>query len=204
MIVSVHIPKSGGSSFRQNLIQEYGDQLWVDYSRQWSRTDAPLANIPTGIKCLHGHFEADAFESCFTNHIHITWIRHPVSRIVSLYNHILLKPDMENTYIREIHVNKPNLVEFAEIDWVRNHMLQYIGTKLPEDFAFIGILEEYEESIKRCANILSWRHVPVPIWSNRNTDSSKTLLTKEESKKILQLNREDMDWYQAAKSLHST
>jgi hypothetical protein len=69
MLISLHMPKTGGLSFRATLEECYGDRFAHDY------VDYPLAHPPeerhcmalesspaldsqklAGIECIHGHF----------------------------------------------------------------------------------------------------------------------------------------------------
>lgn len=199
MIISIHIPKAGGSSLRQVLHGVYGAHLWADYSRQWSPSDAHLAEIPESARCLHGHFEADAFKVRFPNARLITWMRNPVDRIVSLYRHILHRPDLENSYIREIHQRQPGLVEFSQIPWVRNHAFNYLKGFSPEDFTFIGFLEDFASSLRSCARKLGWPDIPEPTWENKAGDCTPPP-PADQLQFLRENNREEMQWYEQARS----
>ena len=199
MIVSIHIPKAGGSSLRHALCSVYGTHLWADYTRQWSPSDAHLAEIPKSARCLHGHFEADAFKTRFPDAKLITWIRNPVDRIVSLYRHILHRPDLENSYIREIHQHQPDLVEFSQIPWVSNHAFNYLKDFSPEDFTFVGFLEDFACSLRSCAHRLDWPNIPEPVWSNKAEDSTPPP-TREQLQCLREHNCKEIQWYEHARS----
>ena len=84
------------------------------------------------MECLHGHFEFDAFEeSVSTGNAKITWLRDPVERTISLFNHIMHRPDVKNDLIMKIYEQKPSLLEFSRIAWVKNHALIYLGEAKP-------------------------------------------------------------------------
>ena len=77
------------------------------------------AKIPDNMECFR-HFEFDAFEERFPLATKITWLRDPVERTISLYNHIMHRPDVKNDLIMKIYEQKP-LLEFSRIAWVKNH-----------------------------------------------------------------------------------
>ena len=199
MIVSVHIPKAGGSSFCKILHQVYGAKLWANYSRQWTLNEADSAEIPEKTCCLHGHFEADAFSNRFPDAQLITWLRHPVSRTISLYRHILNRPDLDNTYIREVYERQPDLLEFSQIPWVRNNAFNYLKCLTPEDFIFIGFVEDYAVSLRQCAKTLAWSCPISPVWENKDPSPSPLNLTEDQRNFILEQNCEEVKWYNQAR-----
>ena len=80
MVVSVHIPKCAGTSFRRVLNELCAARTWCNYGANFSKDDAWAGLIPAGTEVIHGHFIADAFEGLFPRRRLITWVRHPVER----------------------------------------------------------------------------------------------------------------------------
>ena len=201
MILSIHIPKTGGSSFGEILKGVYGDKLWVNYDSQWNSKTSIHASIPKEAECLHGHIEFNAFDNVYPESSKITWLRDPVERTISLYNHILNRPDRENELIMEIYQNRPSLVEFSMIPWVSNQAMNYLRCAQPNDFKFIGFLEHFEESLGLCAEILNWERVPRPVWINREKQKKTLTLSEEDTKSIRENNSEEYEWRKEAKKL---
>jgi hypothetical protein len=149
MLLSVHIPKTGGVSFRNMLKEFYGPGFVLSY---WDITDAwgrVLPEIPKSATCVHGHFVAHELAERFPSANLITWVRNPVERVVSSYYHRLRDPDPRNYVSRMIHEQGLGLLEFAELPEARNEMAVFMGRKQPADFAFIGITEYYEDAMER-------------------------------------------------------
>ena len=198
MIISLHIPKTGGSSFGDILRSVYKDKLWVNYDRQWSKSAVTNTKLPNNMECFHGHFEFDAFEEMFPTAIKITWIRDPVERTISLYNHIMHRPDKKNDMIMKIYEQKPSLLEFSRIPWVKNHSLVYLGDAKPSDFAFIGFVDSYSDSLKTCAKLLGWSFVPSTVWLNKSKKITNRV-PEDVKRSIRLINQDEFDWIKEAR-----
>ncbi|MDB6167284.1 MAG: hypothetical protein JWM88_148 [Verrucomicrobia bacterium] len=171
MLLSVHIPKTAGASFRRILAQLYEEDIILKY---WRMTDARgqvIAAIPPNIRCIHGHFHPEALLPDFPHAKLITWVRDPVQRVISSYYHRLRDPDWEHPVTRELHEKKLTVVQFAALDLMRNEMTRYFGGKRPKDFAFIGITERFEESVHRFLRVFGFPPVEIPR-ENCNPDRS--------------------------------
>ena len=129
MIISVHIPKCGGTSFRHVLRDIYGESLWLNYGAIFSQPQAAPGLIPGGTRCIHGHFLGDAFDELVPRPRLVTWLRHPVERVVSNYYHFLRSPDPRDTCCRDLIEKGLSLEQFAELDWMRNEATRYMAGK---------------------------------------------------------------------------
>lgn len=147
MLISVHIPKCAGTSFRHILREVYGDALWLNYAGCFAREQATADKIPAGTTCIHGHFLADTFDDIVPERRLITWVRDPVERVVSNYHHFLRSPDLRDTCCRRLIEEKLTLRQFAELDWMRNLMTRYLAGRPLETFAFVGVAERFDESM---------------------------------------------------------
>ena len=149
-LISVHIPKSGGSSFRDFLQSLYGDGLRCMYSEE--ETDPALVHgvkIEPHIRCLHGHFHATAFLDRFDNPALITWLRHPVERIVSAYYQYVRVPEEDLfAFNRRMQQEGWSLMKFARDPEMRKLVRWHIYGVALERFLFIGIMEEYDFSLR--------------------------------------------------------
>ena len=201
MIVSIHIPKTGGSSFAKVLNEVYADKLWVNYDLQWKSETSRRASIPDDAECLHGHFEFDAFDSAYPGASKITWLRDPVERTISLYRHIMSRPDRQNDLIMDIYRKRPTLVEFSGIPWVCNQALNYLGGSRPCDYGFVGFLETFPESLKLCAKLLGWNRLPRPVWENKGKGMDDFDLLEEDRQSIRENNKEEYEWREEARRL---
>jgi hypothetical protein len=162
MILSVHIPKTAGVSFRRILADLYQEDILLKY---WQMTDAygqVVSHVPNHVRCIHGHFHPEALLPEFPDAKLVTWVRDPVERVISSYYHRLRGPDWLHPVDRELHAKKLSLVEFAALDLMRNEMARFFGGKQPKDFAFIGQTEKFESSLDDFLRQFGFGQVPAP------------------------------------------
>lgn len=157
MLLSVHVPKCAGTSFRHALNAIFGAQVWYNYGTVFAQGQARAGIVPDGTRVIHGHFLADAFDRVIAERRLITWLRHPVERVVSNYQHFLRAPDMRDECCRQLHERRLGLRGFADLDWMRNMATRYMAGKAAEDFEFIGIADCFQESIRHFCRTFGYR-----------------------------------------------
>ena len=198
MILSVHIPKTAGVSFRKVLAQIHGPGFVQYY---WQITDAwgnVCPEIPDGATCVHGHFEAHLLADRYPEATLITWVRDPVERVASSYYFRLREPDWQHPVCVELHQKKLSLPEYAALEWVRDEMTRFLGRKLPEDFAFVGIVEQFDASMERFFRQFGVAPVVVPR-ENTNPERQAPVyeISAVDRARILELNQADWALYQS-------
>jgi len=200
MLVSVHIPKCAGTSFRHVLHSLYGDRAWDNYGAVFTRGEARPGIVPAGTVCVHGHFLADAFDDVCPERELITWLRHPVERVVSNYFHFLRAPDMRDDCCRALHERKLSLLEFADLEWMRNESSRYLAGKPIDDFGFVGIVEHFSESLRHFSGRFGrGRSLPEPMDNvNPWRKAPNYALSHGEYAHILVRNALDVRLYQQA------
>jgi hypothetical protein len=200
MIVSVHVPKCAGTSFKVILKEICGARIWYNYGTIFSRAQARPELVPPGTTFIHGHFLADAFDDLFPDRRLITWVRHPVERLVSNYHHFLRTPDMRDDCCRALHERKLDLRQFADLEWMRNETSRYLANKRVEDFEFIGITERFAESIQLFSEVFGYRDVLKIPRDNINPEriGEHYDLSPEDHAYILERNASDLAWYTRA------
>ena len=196
MLLSMHIPKTAGVSFRKILAQLYGSGFVQYY---WEITDAHgrvQREIPTGATCIHGHFMAHALADKFPEAKLVTWVRDPVDRVISSYFHRLREPDWRHPVCMELHAKKLSIVDYSRLELVRNEMTRFFGERQPEDFAFIGMFEQLELSMARFFDEFSLPPVPIP---RENVNPERRTLHYEispcEREQILEFKERDAELY---------
>jgi Sulfotransferase family len=192
VIISLHIPKCAGTSFRHALEEAYGSGLWLNYGDDYS-FDA----VPPCTECIHGHIPGNAYKEIFPRHQTITMVRNPVQRVVSNYYHFLHSPDSRHPASIKLHAEHLSLREFAEIECMRNKATRYVAGRKPEDFDFVGITEEFEESVLLFAKLFQINK-PLPILQDNVNPDRRTpiyALSRSDYAHILELNAADVDWY---------
>lgn len=200
VMISVHVPKTGGVAFRSILHAIYGRTLCLRYGKPDEKEKRDLPVIPANTRCIHGHFASDAFDNILPNKALITWIRHPVQQVVSTYRHFLRNPDPANRSSRMLHDKRLSLREFAALDGIRNITTGYfLKNRRLDDFFFLGITEHFDLSI---ALFLSLMGIKMDLRMPRlNADRFRrraSVLPEEDLRQISLLNRQDIEWYEEA------
>lgn len=149
-LVSLHIPKTAGTSFRRILEQLYGPLLQYYYDHDFDKVaDAPQLEIPAWVRALHGHFRVDVFASKVSNPCLITWFRDPVERALSSYHQIIrnIARAEDDRLVSKMKKREFSVIDFVRDDEYKEQLSWYLhGTPLNE-FAFIGLTEEFNQSI---------------------------------------------------------
>ena len=195
-LISVHIPKTGGVSFRNILRSRFGTgyvQMYWDVITDC--TGQVLEEIPAQATCVHGHFVASDLQARLPGCPLVTWVRDPVDRVASSYHYMLRSPDWQNSLCRELHERKLGLLEYAELTFARNEMARFLGTVPIHDFDFVGLMEDYAGSLSRFA--ARYGTGPLPVLSD-NTNPAHGPgegypLSRPERKRILELNALDAE-----------
>ena len=169
-VLSMHIPKTDGASFLAVLEGVYGRSQVVRFDMRDSHVYLnehryPGRQLP-GKRVLHGRFTFGRLQDRFTipgSALAITWVRDPVERVVSSYNDVVaqLRRSMKtgaklNPSSRVLR----SLIEFARDSRCRDRQSRYFRSRAVEDFAFVGILEDYESEVLEAGRVLGWKTVP--------------------------------------------
>lgn len=190
-IISIHIPKTGGTTFYTVLKQVYGDKLSESYRRRDLTADNDLEQLVSdGITVLHGHFYYSEVKHLHqkTNAKLITWLRDPVQRVLSSYR--FFKALFDNpernprNYERNKHRRHETLMEHAALLECQNRMDVFLNGAVPQDFFFIGVQDDFERDLKLLAKKLSWPPISIPF-KNVTSRPSQVLDAKELEQLIL-------------------
>ncbi len=160
MIISVHIPKTGGLSFKTLLRAHFGDRLLLDYHDSPMNKSAAVRNLIAILKmlntkkivqnydCVHGHFLPIKYRFLREKSF-VIWLRDPANRLASRYYHWKRKINQDGS--TKIGFNKNidiSLEDFCTIKRHQNLYAKYLwGVKL-DAFNFVGITENYDKSIE--------------------------------------------------------
>ena len=143
MLVSVHIPKTAGSSFRAGLQDRFGERLLLDYGdgpasgsvpARWRRLRNAVKvrwqaeSLLKEYDVVHGHFLASKYAFLGTRARLCAFFRDPVERIVSAYRYTSRNQRPGTRFHRE----QPTLAQYAA--WPRQRGIYRLFTAgLPLD-----------------------------------------------------------------------
>lgn len=166
MLISVHIPKTAGQTFRRALLGHFGLSLLLDYEHPFFKSAGAknlFASLEDrvnafrsfkGVECIHGHFLALKYARLAdrTSGKYIMWMRDPVERLGSHYNHckrkgIKGKSGMDDHLHTRIVKEGWTLERFCLEPYLKNYYSQFLWNFPIERFDFIGVTEHYEEDV---------------------------------------------------------
>ena len=210
MLISVHIPKTGGSTFQALLLSYFGEKLFLDYADQpmthgnLMRKITPLKNfrktkeILDSYACVHGHFLPIKYYLLNKDNIFSIWLRDPVERVVSRYYHWTRhKKEFRG---RVTFPENMTLEQFCKIRHFHNLYYKYLWGMDINKFNFIGITEKYDSSVevfRRQFNISLDNKIP-KCNDNPLKLTEKYNVGPKLKKLIYKTNRKDMAIYKLA------
>lgn len=165
MIISIHIPKTAGRSWRAQLESEFGSRLLLDKEfekidsietyKEIFETNTPRADerkealkaelnasrdeLMRDYDVIHGHFVADKYMDIFPTTQFVAIFRDPYQQMVSAYYYIQREAgELFQKY-------NPTLLQFIEL--LSSMQAPFLGSIAIEELAMVGLTEEYERSV---------------------------------------------------------
>ena len=192
MLISVHMPKTAGTSFTESLRGHFGARLTLAYGDRplhrpaWQRNGNALGralrNAVAGpgqdsVDCIHGHFLPLAFRwvGASASLRFVTWLRDPTDRLVSHYEHWRREaaPATDTLHQRMLDENW-SFEAFAFRPELRNVYSLFLWGFPVDRFNFIGITEHYDADLEVFGRHLLGAHLsPARVRQNpkRSTDT---------------------------------
>ena len=193
MLISVHLPKTAGTSFEHSLRRHFGAQLERRYA------DKPLHHHPlrrnlraareglcgrrrqeaAGPACVHGHFLPLSYRHMAhrADVRFVTWLREPIDRLLSHYHYWrraadsdardTLQDQMQNKVQRRMREENWSFEQFAQRRELRNVYRAFLWGFPVERFDFIGITEHYASDLREFGQRFLDRDLR-PAEENRN------------------------------------
>jgi hypothetical protein len=203
MLISIHIPKTAGTSFGALLRQRFGTGLLEDYEdRPLARAAVPrlaqaVAQWPAshrrlaGYDAVHGHFLALKYLPVRGDVV--TWLRHPAQRVVSRYEHYRRDVAAERR-LPPVAGLRPGLTldEFSRIPRFRNTCAKYLRGFPRQRVACYGFSEDVAEGLARMQRVLGLELGP-SLHANANPAKSGShyLLEPSQERRLIALNAQD-------------
>lgn len=215
MLISVHLPKTAGTSFEYELEHSLGDKLLKDYSLGIVKNSALnnnklalelSANIRyskyENIDCIHGHFFPLKYLMLdkYINVKFITWMRHPVDRYFSHFYYLKNNFTLEQTEgIHYLMIDEDwSFERFVFEPEFQNLYSQFLWGFPLEYFDFIGITEFYTEDRLAFSKKYGMSFKKNELKMNQRKSSNNVVITQELRTKIEKFHAKDMDLYYRA------
>lgn len=140
----------------------FGSRIMLDYG-DWAGFNTPEANERRAIRteemrarrkelsenydAIHGHFIADKYLGLFPDPKFVAFFRDPYQQAVAHYYFLQRNPQRPHPEERIFHENNMGLMEYLEWSAFHNHQAQFLGSLSIDDLAFVGLSEQYAESL---------------------------------------------------------
>ncbi|PIV81849.1 hypothetical protein COW53_02130 [bacterium CG17_big_fil_post_rev_8_21_14_2_50_64_8] len=203
--VFVHVPKTAGTSFRTAMEDSFGlEAMAFDYGPDSPKTSPLVRDLvyrednperlwselqAGGVRILSGHVRAERYvRYCDPENI-MVFLRDPIQRLVSEFLHF----QRHNGYTKGFD-------DFSHDTAFIDRQLQYLtGCRLHE-VGFLGITEQYEDSLRLANEQFGWNLRNLVLNTHRSDLESHYVLKGAEAQEILELNRQDIAFYTEARA----
>jgi hypothetical protein len=172
VILSIHIPKSGGTSFGHlleaafaaRLLRDYGDRVGLNSPEEDMRRAARVAEararrdeLLRDYDIIHGHYTADKYAGLFPRADFVAFFREPCQQTMSQYEYFFRHPEIDNPAVKLFHEMRVTRADF--IARGGNQQAVYLGTMQIDEFAVVGLMEQYGRSVALFEAVLG-RNLP--------------------------------------------
>lgn len=209
-VISIHIPKTAGTSFYQVLMQVYGNRLSSSLKRRDIKSlmnaHSDLASaFSIDTRIIHAHVyykEVEKLHLKYKSKV-ICWLRNPTARVISNYNFFMhgLHNPMKNkdTYELNKHRTNETLLTYAQREENRNRMSKFLNGIELEELFFFGILESFAQDVNQLADMLNWPNFTIPHLNNLSPEEGNNpAIDNITIETINALNALDIELYQKA------
>lgn len=220
MLIFLHIPKAAGNTFIQILAKHYNDSqtlraLGVDHI--WQVVASLSPSEKRTIRCICGHLRYGIHKAFSQRSDYVTFLREPVSRILSFYYYIIKTPahylhksvvngglsldDFVQSNLTDETTNLQTVLISGCDGKVSGDSLEIAKRRLKEDFLAFGLSEHFDASLLLLSKALgwSWRYYTRQNVS-ANYDKAKAL-NDDTLALIKEHNRYDLELYDFAKEV---
>lgn len=216
-LIFQHLPKCGGTTFNSILMQNYTkeetfsikvvDSIKLNTNQFISLPDSEKEQI----NLLKGHMEFGLHENFVSKADYITFIRHPIERIVSFYYYVKRRPNhglfKTNDFTNEttLHefvtktkrgdINNGQIRFISGIDDTEEKMLEKAIYNIENHFSHVGLLERFDESILLLQKMYSWKRPYYEVSNETQNRKSVDNIKPETIQAIKELNNGDIILY---------
>ncbi len=215
-LISLHIPKTGGTAFRILLQSVYGArELLFDYEDKIGRSDSRfhtdfvgwqrdnerhICEIASRTRAVHGHFWAGKYLPYFPEARKIVWLRDPTRLLISAYFYWKrTRPEWHPVY-QVVSEKGLSPLQFAALPDVQNPVTsRFLKGYGIGDFDFVGIMEHFAEDVEDLCEWMGWPKINVPVVNKTvSADYAQFEFDEQAVDQIRAYNSSDVVFYNAA------
>jgi hypothetical protein len=219
MILSLHVPKAGGNSFRELLEADFGPRFMKDYG-DWAGFKVPEAldrcedrtrkmrarrdELLEKYDIIHGHFVADKYLGLFPTEDFVAFFRDPYQQSLSHYCFLLRNPQRDHLEEKMFHDAKMSIQDYLSWEAFHDHQHQYLGSLSIDDLAMVGIAEEFYQSVD-LFNSMFRRNLKGESFLNVNPDHNGAgYVIDDDVRKLVDKYRgADVELYRRAREIYA-
>ncbi|MAR01142.1 MAG: hypothetical protein CMI00_11495 [Oceanospirillaceae bacterium] len=195
----IHIPKTAGSSFRLAAERYFGKEFtFFDYGPKSHDTHALISkyeyevkdryltgkNVCDTARFLSGHFNYPKYAPFFSAKEIVTFVRDPAQQVRSHYEHFVRHHAYDKDFL--------TFITTPQFSNLQSRMMS--GTSL-DSLGFIGLTEQYEESLALLNRYLGVEIESLDINKNDSKKSQSYEFTAEETELLKAHNKDDIALY---------
>jgi hypothetical protein len=217
MIISLHVPKTGGETFRDCLEAAFGPRLLRDYGdRVGFLSDAIVrhrrqraqemlearGDIEQRYDIIHGHFRADKYRGLFRAEQYVAFFRDPMQQAISHYKYLRRIPLQTEPAIRDAQAPELTFVDFLARESVTNSQAELVGSVPLERFTMVALAEEFDRGVALFnATFGCALETGVPTNVDPDTAGRPHVLSPEERRAVRTYRQADFEVYHQARRI---
>jgi hypothetical protein len=213
--VSVHIPKTAGTSLSLILNRVFNYRLLLDYASfdQYNTPDPLIVEhrdfIEQFYTGIHGHFSVMRHLNVFRSAKFISCVRHPVSRIISQYLHELNDSGSASLFHSDIKSGRMSIIEFSMQDGIGNGMAKHLAGLELREYDLLLLTEKFEQSLHALNYVIGDLNFDShfgdpPVFPVENSHKRRSLLQvfdEDTRREIYLRSPQDVEVYRKAEEL---
>ncbi len=179
-LVFIHVPKTGGSTVCAIARRQYAAEAIAGLPGSLDAAHAALLAQPAAVRArlrfLHGHVPFGVHAALPGGARYMTFLRHPVARLFSVYHFALRRPEwglhrvlherglsfeqfIASEIAAEFHDAQTRMLAGRDGAVTTNDMLAPALAHLTQDVTVVGITERFAESLLVCRQRLGWQRL---------------------------------------------
>jgi hypothetical protein len=226
-LIFLHIPKAAGTTLQQIIERQYPTEANYTFGASATESVAAFKALPEekrhAIRVLKGHMGFGLHTYLREPSTYITFLRHPVSRYISYYHHVLRSPVhylyeekrmprntsleafVRGQFTIELNNGQTRLLAGEDGLWQETpfgewppDMLEKAKANLDAFFSVVGVAERFDESLLLLQRRLGWRNI---LYARENVAPQTTaVLPPNLRQEIERQNELDLALYRYAQS----